>query len=304
MNNVIRELFVMYIIIAVGFGFNKKVNVSEDTKRTISQLIINITLPAMTVYSIMDGFNSEMIRQYMILVLAGLFVGILGLLISYSTGKYIFNIKNINVFSFLSSFGNTVYLGAPICYALFGSKGFIMALVFNLGIQIIIWTLGVWLVSDNIKSNNIAHNLKGLISPPLISIIVGIIIAYYSISLPKVIVETTELVGGVTVPLAMLFIGFNLSEYHVKEIIQNKYYYSVGLNKLIIIPFIVLFLLKQSNINQILLGVIILETGMPVAVNSSIILNKYAGKGEVASGSIFVTTFFFLFTLPILIVFI
>ncbi len=57
MNNAIRELIIMYIVLSVGFGFNKKVNVSPETENTIAKLIINITLPALTFYSIIYGGN-------------------------------------------------------------------------------------------------------------------------------------------------------------------------------------------------------------------------------------------------------
>jgi len=304
MNNAIRELFIMYIVLSVGFGFNKKVDVSPETENIIAKLIINITLPALTFYSIITDFSSEMLSQYLTLFIAGFLIAILGLFISYLAGRYIFNIEDINVFSFLSSFGNNVYLGAPICYALFGSQGFIMAIVFDLGMAVVIWTLGVWMINENIKIDRVSQNLKGLISPPLLSIIGGILFVYSNIALPGVLLESTELIGGITIPLAMLFIGFKLSKFRIKEVVQNKFNYYVSLVKLIIIPGIVLILLRQSNIEQVILGVIIIESGMPVFVNSSIMLNEYANKGKLASGSVFVTTFLLLFTLPILMFFI
>lgn len=304
MGNAIRELFIMYIVLAIGFGFNKKVKVSRETENTISKLIINITLPALTFYSIITDFNSEMLNQYLTLFVAGFFIAILGLAISYLSGKYIFNIKDVKVFSFLSSFGNNVYLGAPICYALFGNQGFIMAIVFDLGMAIVIWSLGVWMINEKIEVKKFSHNLKGLISPPLLSIIAGILVSYNNLTLPGVLMESAELIGGITIPLAMLFIGFKLSKFRIKEVLQNKFNYYISLVKLIIIPGIVLFSLSQSNIQQIILGVIIVESGMPVFVNSSIMLNEYADKGKIASGSVFVSTLLLLLTLPILLYFI
>ncbi|MFN2362924.1 MAG: AEC family transporter, partial [Halarsenatibacteraceae bacterium] len=290
MGNAIRELFIMYIVLSIGFGFNKKVKVSRETENTISKLIINITLPALTFYSIINDFNSEMLNQYLTLFVAGFFIAILGLLISYLSGRFIFNIKDIPVFSFLSTFGNNVYLGAPICYALFGSQGFIMAIVFDLGMAVIIWSIGVWMINEKIEVKKFSHNLKGLISPPLLSIIAGILVSYNNLILPGVLMESAELIGGITIPLAMLFIGFKLSKFRIQEVLQNKFNYYISLVKLIIIPGIVLLLLGQSNIEQIILGVIIVESGMPVFVNSSIMLNEYADKGKIASGSVFVST--------------
>ncbi|MFW5873753.1 MAG: AEC family transporter [Bacillota bacterium] len=304
MGNAIRELFIMYIVLAIGFGFNKKVKVSRESENTISKLIINITLPALTFYSIITDFNSEMLNQYLTLFVAGFFIAILGLAISYLSGKYIFNIKDVKVFSFLSSFGNNVYLGAPICYALFGNQGFIMAIVFDLGMAIVIWSLGVWMINEKIEVKKFSHNLKGLISPPLLSIIAGILVSYNNLTLPGVLMESAELIGGITIPLAMLFIGFKLSKFRIKEVLQNKFNYYISLVKLIIIPGIVLFSLSQSNIQQIILGVIIVESGMPVFVNSSIMLNEYADKGKIASGSVFVSTLLLLLSLPILLYFI
>lgn len=304
MANVINELLIMYIVLFAGFVFSKKFEISKGTEQIISQLIINISLPALIFNSIVTDFNSEMINQYIVLFVAGFFVAISGLLISYTIGRFLLNVKEINVFSFLATFGNNIYLGAPICYALFGRQGFIMAIVFDLGMAIILWTVGIWMINQNTKSNQFSNSLKWLISPPLLSIISGILFSYNNILVPNAILETAELIGAITIPLAMLFIGFQLSKYNIKNIVFNKFYYYVSLVKLIIIPFVILLFLNHTGINQIIFGVIIIESGMPVFVNSSIILNKYAEKGELASVSVFVTTFIFLFTLPILIIFI
>src|SRR5699024_1427936 len=111
----------------------------------------------------------------------------------------------------LSAFGNTGFIGIPLCAVLFGPEGALYAAIFDAGVDFTIWTVGVYLLQENKKIN--LNLIKGIINIPLIAIIVGLVIAASGINMPMIVTDLADMLAAFAVPLAMFFIGGIVSDF-------------------------------------------------------------------------------------------
>lgn len=138
-----------------------------------------------------------------------------------------------------------------------------------------------------------------MFSPPIIALLIGLVIVLLGIELPQVILNTTNSIGVITVPLAMIFIGLQLGKSDFKSVLGNKKIYLLSFLRLIFLPGVVYFSLGIFSLGPLLRGVITILSAMPVFASSSVILQKYGRPSNFASEAIFATILFMGLTLPI-----
>jgi hypothetical protein len=291
-----QQLIVMMAIISVGVYLEKTDKITEDVEEFIANITINIGLPALIFYSFMTDFRIELLGQYVLIPIFGTGVALLGTFLSYSSGK-IMNIKDdLNELIFVSSYSNNITIGVPVLMALFGQQGVIMAILFDFGMTIILWTLGIWfLTKDNQRDQNALSNL---ITPYMLSLLTAITLSLLNISAPKIILDITSIIGGLTIPMAMFFIGIQLAQKEIKREMFNKKLFTVMGLRLLIIPLIVFFIVKALGLPPMISGVLVIEAGMPVVVTATVVMKKFNVKINFAAEAIFLSTIFISLTVP------
>ena len=135
------------ILIGIGMFLASKIPFTNDIRKMLIFLIVNISLPAL----ILNGFlqvevEDSLLKQIVIafifgccFILFSLFFG--GLAAKLLKFKEIALVKRL-----LSAFGNTGFIGIPLCASIFGPKGAVLAAAFDGGTALLVWSLGVLLV--------------------------------------------------------------------------------------------------------------------------------------------------------------
>lgn len=298
---VFESFIVMFILIFIGLVLNKKKDISDNTISFISDIIIDISVPALIFVSIIRDYDSKMFRQYYILPIFGIVISVVGLVISWLIGRKILKLdNNIEDFIFVSIFGNNLYLGGPLCLILFGSQGLIMAILLDFGVSVFLWSIGILLINENQKTFNSNFILK-LINPPILGMLMGLLVILFKVNVPSFVLNVSDLLGGLTIPLAMIFIGIQIPINEIKDNIINKKICFVSIIKLLLIPISIYFLTGFFDIPNILRHVIILESAMPVFASSTVIMLKYNRDVKFVASSVCITTILSLITIPLII---
>lgn len=97
-------------------------------------------------------------------------------------------------------------------------------MVFN----IFCYSYGIYLISGDDK---LSFDFKQLINPGIIFSIIAIIIYLTKWKMPQIIGETSNLIGSITTPLAMMLIGSSLADIPPKEVINDIRLYPIYNNK-------------------------------------------------------------------------
>jgi malate permease and related proteins len=221
-----------------------------------------------------------------------------------------------NVYKMLSMFGNVIFMAYPVLNAIFKEEGIIYGIFFNLANDLVLWTIGVYLVNKH-NTNNWKDNLKHLINGNTIAFGTGVI--FILINLQQIVENNAQVkqvydllnstfspLGKTTIYLSMLFIGLILSEVKVNSFSDILKRYPLGvlaLLKLLIVPgaaFILLYSIGDI-ISPMVKSIIMIQLAMPCGTIVSALASQYESDYKFATEGIFITTILSIITLPVIV---
>lgn len=296
---IFNQMIILSIVMVIGYVANKKDILNEMVNKKISSLILNITSPALILSSVL---NQDKKGDYTVLLLV-VFLGICLYIILPFIGIFIGKILKVEkedekLYQFMTIFANVGFMGFPVIESIYGTEAVFFAAIINLIFNVLCFSYGVYLISDNDK---VSFDIKLLLNPGIVVSIFSIIIYITGVKFPFVIKETSAIVGEITVPLAMMLIGSSLAQIPIKDVFSEKRLYPYTFIKQIVIPIIIYFILKPFVINQMILGVIVILSAMPVGTIAIMFTNEYGGNVSLASKTIFITTISSVITIPTLV---
>ncbi len=138
-------------------------------------------------------------------------------------------------------------------------------------------------------------------NPNIISVLIGLILIVFSISIPPIFENFCTVVGGMTTPLSMIVIGSILTQVEIKEIFKDFSLYYISLLRLLIIPFLIYLILTLLKVDNLVKSIIVISEAMPAATLCPILAQSYGGNVKYASQAVFITTLVSIITIPLVI---
>jgi predicted permease len=289
------------MLLMIGFSIKRLEIVEDSLRKNLTNLIFYVTLPALVINSMSYKFSVERLTQ--VLNVLGLSVAVYALMIAVS---YLFTYllpmeqKERDVYQFMLIFANVGFMGYPVIEVIFGSEGVFLAAIYNLVFNLLIWTQGVLIMSRS-TSEESEFKLDNLKNPGTFSIGIGLLIFLLSIKLPAPVATTLEMLGDATTPLSMIVVGSILAQIELKQIFSNFKLWLVTALRLVIFPLVVLQALQLGSFSTLVVGVMVVLTGMPVAANTAIFAQEFGGDEALASEGIFLTTLLAMLSIPVLV---
>jgi len=295
---VYHSIFLIALLITLGAITAREYKLNNDTRQMYMTLIIKVAMPSIILSSIFKvDIDSKIFKTLALIFFISILINLLGLLMGFII-SILFKLhhKRIEI-AILSAFGNTGFIGIPLCAVLFGPEGALYAAIFDAGVDFTIWTLGVFIIQRN-KTFNL-QTLKGMINIPLLAIIIGLSIAFLNISVPEIVIDLSDSLAAFAVPLAMFYIGATMSQY--KSFSKSISYIELiipVLVKLILLPLLVVTLVLFSTLNELTSYVIIVQSMMPALTLSSILFAKHSRDENFGAFVTVISTIISLLTIP------
>lgn len=317
-DNFVVQIIVLILLGFTGFAAGKTRYIPESSGVVLSQIVIKLTAPILIVTTMTNqSFTRSDIKN-------GIFIYILGivfLLFSYIIGG--FTCKRLklegstgNVYKMHSMFGNVLFLAFPLINSLYGSKGVVYSMFFNLANDTILWTLGIYLVNRH-NTSQWRDNLKRLVNSNTIAFGIGIVSIlvgfqnfthrfHYIGDAYNFIYNTFNPLGQTTIYLSMLFIGLILSEVKISafsDIIKRYPIFILSFFKMLFVPFIALLVLSVLGgfIEPFAGNIIIMQIAMPCATIVAALAAQYESDYRFATETVFISTLLGLITLPLMV---
>lgn len=296
-NNILNQVLVLFLLILTGY-FSRKFNLLNNEKtKTLSDIVLKLTLPALIISSMQMDFSISVLIKSGNFILLSLIVYLVIFVLSIILPKFLKSSEEeIGVYKFSLMFSNVGFMGYPIVNAVFGKKALFYTAIYNLPFNLLVFTIGILFLSKNIKLNK-----KIVLNPGIISVLIGFTMFLLSIRLPLPIKMTMDMIGAVTTPISMMVIGSLLAKNKISTIFTNWRLYIITFIRLFFIPFFIWILLRNIITDPLMLGISILISSMPVAANSAILAEEYEGNAELASKIVFISTFFSIISIPIIV---
>ena len=288
MSLILEIVIPVFLIVLVGFMVGKYKRI--DTKPFID-LIVYIAGPSLIITS-MSKSDINLSDFLFISISATLVV-----LVSFLLVFFILKItKSEKKGLYLPmTFGNTGYLGYPICLFAYGVAGLSMAVLYDMINSLFLFSIGIWVIHRK-------NGLKEAFKLPLIyAVIVGLALNIFKIKIPEIIFKPMEIIGMIVIPLALLILGYKLTEIKIQTV-RTAFFASLFR---IIGGFIIAFLIiKLFSISGLVRNIILIEAAMPAAVMSIILTSKYSKDPELVASIVFISTLISLISIPLVLWFV
>lgn len=300
---VLYSISLIGMMIIIGVILARFTPINENTKRVYTLLIVNIAMPCIILSSIFNvTIDRTMLRNIGIVFLLSILINLIGIAIGwFLASPFAKNRKLRQEIALLSGLGNTGFIGIPLCAAILGPEGALYAAIFDAGVDIVIWTVGVMVLKNSYSFS--LETFKSIINIPVIAIVMGLVFAFASYRPPEILVELTNQLAALASPLAMFYIGLLImsKNNHAKTSKSNQVLPIVA--KLLILPFVTLFLINilPLNMGETTKKVLLIQAMMPALTLSSILFTKYNKNDVFGAFVTILSTLLCLLTIPLLI---
>ena len=271
-----------------------------EADASLSILTIRVLYPCFFFLHLV-GYEEDIIpANFMALVVSGFISICIGFTVAFGTAKMV-NLKReiSSTFSFCSGIFNYGFFAFPIAGAIFGSAIIPKIIIFNLGVEIAIWTVGIFMLNSN------KFRLQNLLNPPVISIILALLIREIGgkAIVPGFVLDTVSLLGVCAIPIGLLLIGGNF--YDLLKNFRLSHSYKVELSAILVRLFLVpammiLFAWKGAipSGTSYLKEIFIIQAAMPAGIFAIVIVKTYGADTKTALQTILATMMGSLLTIP------
>lgn len=275
----------VFICALIGFCWIKRGHDFETN--FISKLVTNIGAPCLIFSTFMemdldmDAFNSMLGAALLCMVIFGL------------VGFVVLKIFKLSQQTFLPSqmFPNCGNMGLPLCLLAFGEEGLALGLTYFTLSVVFGFTLGMGISSGVMSFREILKN------PMLYTVIITIALKYAGIESPAWIYNTTDLLGGLTIPLMLIALGVSLAKFKITSLKRSV---SLSVMRLSLGFATGVIVAEVLGLEGAARGILILQSSMPIAVFSYLFAMRYNRHPEEVAGTVVISTVMSFLSLPFL----
>ncbi len=299
MQTAAQQVFILYIIVAVGFIADRLGVFTEKTARACNDLMFYIVTPCVIIGSFLSTeFTPETGKSFAIALGCSFLAHFIGILLATP----FFNKKddeNNAVYKFAAIYGNVGYMALPLANAVLGSTGVFYCSGGVIALNTIAFTHGIWLMN---KGKDVKFDIKKLVlNPGVISVLIGLPLFLFSVELPTLINTPINYISNLNTPLAMLIFGTYISKTDLKTIFKIPQQYTVLVIRLFAVPLIMLGVCKLFSFDTALTTACMISAAAPSANNTVMFSAKYNKDTGLASKIVAFNSFVSIITLPIMI---
>lgn len=274
------------LLLMLGFFLRRTSQINANFIAHASRLVFNFGMPMLLFSKLVQ--SDIHYGEQVILLAAGISATSLTFILSeIYAWKFVPRIADKGVFVqgvFRSNLGG---MGIALVWNAYGEAGVPQSAVY-MGVMTIFYNvLSVITLSRN-SSGGLKDKIKNILNkvltnPLVIAIVVALSLQFLSIKPPQPILQTTEYLGAITLPLALICAG---AAFDTKSLFSGKdVAFQASLGRLIVSPLITVLVALAFGLQGISMGVIFLMTATPVAA-ANYVMTKAMGGNDVAAANI------------------
>lgn len=299
---IIYAILPVYLVLALGIVLRRAGRVSDEVQNGMMRLVITVFYPAM-VFARLSG-NAVLADYQQVALMAGL--GFLLLVASFAicgAGGWLLGLRRgtgLRTFTLATGLQNYGYVAIPLTTALFhahpGTDA--MLFVFMLGVEVGVWTVGVTLLTGLTRDN-----LRHVLNPIVISILVSLFLTYSGLHawVPSYVVTAIRQLGDCSLPLSVLLVGAGMADFFGRERISWR----VGLGSVLLrstaIPLLYFLAAWALPLSLEAQRVLLVQCAVPAAIFPVVLARMHGGHPGTAVQVIIATAASSFFTMPALI---
>ncbi len=298
---VFTALLPIFFIIGAGFVARRAGWLSESADGSLMKLVVNVLYPALIFNFILGNDALKEPSNIFVPPLVGAVSILAGFGIAFWFAKRI----RLNpgpeqrTFAFAAGLYNYGYFPIPIIAFLFDRETTGVLLVHNVGVEIVMWVLGVGFI---LSANDPKPIWKRILSAPVISILVAVPLNLLGAGdwLPNASLVAFDLLGQSAIPMGLILTGATFADLlRTSQLNQNLHIPGVAcFLRLGLIPLCMVLALWILPVSKELENVMIIQAAMPCAVFPIVLARHFNGSPEIALKLVLSTTILSFATIP------
>lgn len=310
-NLTLSQMLMMFTLILVGYILRRKKVVPADTGTALAKLENYVFVPALSLYTQMTQCNVQTFKENYVLMLYGLVIVVSAILLSYPLSK-LFEPKvggspekqyRRNIYKYAMTFGNYGFMGNFIVLGIWGEALFYKYSLFTFFVGILCTSWGIYILIPKDKSAGAWKNLlKGLLSPPMIALALGMFFGLTGLSkyVPDFLLRTFNNASKCQGPVAMVLAGIVIGGYDLKGLLGEKKVYVASFLRLIVIPAVLMLVLKLLGTSDEIMTLALIAFATPLGLNTIVYPAAYGGETKTGASMTVISHTLSVITIPLM----
>ncbi len=291
----------VFALIAIGAGLRRVGWLTPEADASLLKVVVNFLYPCLIFRNVLgnealrDPANVAMAPMLGFVTMAG------GIMVAFWAGRAAgLSIGHgLRTFAFAVGIYNYGYIPLPLMEGLFGKESVGVLLVYNVGCEAAIWTVGILVLSGL----SLREGWRKLVSPPVISMAVALTLnaTGEAHGVPTWVTGVIARCADCAIPLGLLLIGATLQGYlgKPKQLWHSKIAAGACALRLGCLPVAFLALAKVLPISPDLQRVLLVQAAMPAGILPIVIAGHYGGQPLMAVRVVLATTVLGLAVIPL-----
>ncbi len=189
-----------------------------------------------------------------------------------------------------TTFPNAGNLGLPLSQLAFGDAGLSVAVAFFAATSFLQHTAGVYLLT--------AHRTdkRGWFSPVMLAAVLALLFRVFDVSTPSWVLETTRMLGSLTIPLMLIALGHTLVTISHAGLRDGLW---LGMMRLVVGVAGGALVVRLLHLPPDIAGVTLFQMMMPVAVVNYMYAQRFTDHADATAGAVLASTLVFLIFCPL-----
>jgi predicted permease len=292
----------IFVIIGIGIVLRRVEWLTAAADQSLMKLVVKFLYPCLILENVLGNPALRSAANLIVPPLIGFGTMSVGVVIAYFVARKV-GIKvgeGLRTLAFTTGIYNYAYIPIPLITALYGRETLGVLLVFNVGCEAAIWTVGIVVLSGLPLSK--AWRL--LANPPVFALLTAVAVNLCGLSsyVPKVALSTVHLCSVCAIPVGLILIGATLADLILSRpeaLLDRKTTPTACVLRLVLLPAAMLLVARYLPASPELRRVVIMQAAMPAGIFPVVISKHYGGRSETAAQVAVSTNLIGLLSIPI-----
>jgi predicted permease len=285
---ILGQTIPVFIVIAIGCLCRATKMFTESSERATLSLVLNVLYPCFILTKVC---GNEALKQTST-VTSALSVGLGLTLLSFVVANLVGHLLKLkagkaqNTFNLAAAIQNYGFIPIPLIAGIFpadiANETLGVLFVFNLGLELAFWTVGVVIVSGS--RNGMWWRL---VNGPTIAIVLGLTLNFTGgyLWIPGVVNSAMGQLGNCSVPVSLILVGVSFAGVVAHEKLFSGWRIPTGAFavRFVIMPIVYFTAAYLLSFSRPLMLILIVQAAMPAAVFPIVIAKHFGGKPSVAA---------------------
>ena len=287
-----------FVVLACGFALRRFRGLRPEADSSMLTVAVNFLYPCFIADTVLNSAALRDVRTVAIAPALGFSLLLLCFGIAALSARLLRlkSPQSARTFAFTAAIPNWGYLPLPLVQQLFGTNTTGVLFVHNIGLELALWSVGVWLLSGS-------GSWRKVLTVPFFAILgaMALNLAHGADWLPRIVLDSLHLLGQAAIPLSLLLTGAMLADSVVSLRDDRRPLVTVAgcLVRAALLPPLFLAAARWLPVPLDLKRVLAVQAAMPCAMVPVLLSRHFRGDTGIAVQIVLASTALGLLTIPL-----